>query len=196
MAKFVANARLEADITVAWLVRDIVKGAFAAIDFETPAKHWSFKFDKVDGRKKNGGRSKRQARSWHFKKNIILEHEKMQNLYPDAKEQASTLVAMVFNIDRNQVNDWRRSRDKIFKNAKGKCKNNTKAYKLRLGRFPSCEKAVYDDFVKCREKGKQVGPKWLRVRMRREVAAQKPTGWRLFTSSAGWLWRFKKGGGS
>ena len=110
--------------------------------------------------------SKRQARSWHFKKNIILEHEKMQKLYPDAKEQASTLVVMAFNLDRNQVNDWRRSREKIFQHAKGKCKNNTKAYKLRKGRFPLCEKVVYADFVECREKRKQVGPKRLYVRMR------------------------------
>ena len=58
MAMFVAKARLEAEITATWLVRDIVSSAFAAIGFETPAKHRSFKFDQVDGRKKNGGRSK------------------------------------------------------------------------------------------------------------------------------------------
>ena len=115
-------------------MRDIVSSAFAAIDFETPTKHWSFKFDQVDGRKKNGGRSKRQARSWHFKNNIILEHEKMQGLYPDTKEQASTLVAMVFNIDRNQVIDWRRSRDKTFQHVKGKCKNPPSLSAFRTSR--------------------------------------------------------------
>ena len=181
---------MQAEVLCKVIATEILDKALDGIDFTSPQQHWSSK--KEDNRKTNKGASKRTSRTWQFKKKMILEAEKMAALHPEEATQATTFVAMIFNIGRSQITDWKRARTAIFKNAKGIKRNNTKAYKLRKGRFPACEAVVFEEFQDVRTKGKQVGPKWLRQRMRREVAKQQPMGWRLFTSSCGWLWRFTK----
>ena len=183
------DTKMQHEVFCRCIATEMLDKALGAINFTNP-NHWSLKKD--DNRKRNKGAMKRTSRTWHFKKKMILEAEKMAALHPEEATQATTFVAMIFNIGRSQITDWKRSRTAIFKNAKGIKRNNTKAYKLRKGRFPACEAVVFEEFKDARDKGKQVGPKWLRQCMRREVAKQQPMGWRLFTSSSGWLWRFTK----
>ena len=89
----------------------------------------------------------------------VLEVEKIAAFHPEDATQATAFAAMMYNIARRQIKDWKRARTTIFKNAKGIKRNNTKAYKLRKGRFPACEAVVFEEFKDVRAKGKQVGPK-------------------------------------
>ena len=78
-------------------------------------------------------------------------------------------MADIFNIARQQVNEYMRDKDEI------RVKARQSKYKRMLGSsqkgalFPAAEATVMDQFKDSRKKGRQVGPKWLKMAMKREV---------------------------
>ena len=115
---------LKSEVLCTFLMRDIVRTALDSIDFTSlkghgtdSAKlnenHWAKEANGgKDGRSMTLCRSaeKRIARSWHFKKRVILEVDQFQATHPHQRDQAATFVAMMYDLTRNQVSDWKRSR--------------------------------------------------------------------------------------
>ena len=146
------------DVDIAFILRDIVKGA------ETQAvanlrrkkkkgflqKHW-------DGRRCNSGSTRRFSRSYEFKKKVIVDHQRLSAQHPSLVGHISAMVADIHDITTQQVNLWLRDKDSILEKAKGKNRKFTTNAKRKLGLFPAAEAAVFSQFQEARKKGKQVG---------------------------------------
>ena len=160
------NAKMQAEVFCRYIATTCIDKARDAMDFTSPEKHWIQKKDDKPKTNSNKGAEKRISRTWQFKRKMILEVEKMAAMLPKEADQATSFVAIMCNIARRQITDWKRVRTIIFKNANGIKRNNMKACKLRKGRFPACEAVIFEEFKDVRAKGKQVEPKCLRQRMR------------------------------
>ena len=180
------------EVSCKLLARRLLDQALSSDLFHWKDDHWSRRGHKVDGRKNNRGSDNRIPRSYAYKKKVILEYDRVLAQYPDLKPEASSIVADLQYCNRDQVNTWLRQRSSILEIAKNREAGRSSRRKAKTGRFHACEDVVHTEFCKHRDDGKSIGPQWLKARMLREVRAQKPRGWSLFTARQGWLWRFSK----
>ena len=164
------------------------------------------KWLRIDRRGSNRGCSKRRPRSYALKLKVINEHEKYTKLMPDMGSVAS-IVADVFDVDKSQVNCWLRNKAMILQTIKtsGKRMNShglcSRSRKQAKGMFAIQEQVVYDQFCKLRKVGRQIGPRFLRQVMQREVRKvandpacppSKQQAAKAFMGGSRWLFRFAK----
>ena len=106
----------------------------------------------------------------------------------------------MFNISRQQVNDYVRAKGDILEKARlSRYKRSQGAKTHKSGMFSVAEAEVMKQFKASRVKGRQVGPKWIKQAMRREVrklvddpnASDKTkAAAKVFRAERGWLQRF------
>ena len=127
----------------------------------------------LDRRKNNRGSDHRIHRSFLFKKHAIEQAEHLESMYPTS---GSALAADLFDVNREQVNDWKRQRKKIFQECHNKThRNRNMARKLgRKGKFYQAELVVWESFKARRAKGIRCGPRWVRGVLRQEVRKLYP----------------------
>ena len=158
----------ECDVDIVFIVKDIVQGACEGIKtLKTP--EWLPKC--VDGRQHNKGATIRKARSFAFKAKVIMEYERyLKQVGTENKPILASIVADIFDVSKHQVNYYLKNKAAILLNHHcRKMKSRSRAKRQQSGRFATAEQAVYDQFVRHRKEGRQVGPKYLRQAMRREV---------------------------
>ena len=194
-AKLSERQRIAArDVTISFIVSDIISSAVR----DRKAPEW---LRKQDGRATNRGAVKRHGRSFDFKKKVINDFERYEKLYSEHNAQISTLIADLYDISRQQVREYMRNKVAILQ--KAKCHATAKLSRIRKkkGSFHHEETVVYKLFQEHRKVGRQIGPKWIRQAMKREVLKivadadatemQKQAA-RIFRGKTSWLQRFAK----
>ena len=107
------------DVEVAFVVKDIVSAALAAIvEQDLPCPAWLPK--SYDGRTYNKGSQRRKVRSIGFKAKVILHYEMyVKQLGDDMKHQVASIVADIWDLCKHQVNEFMRNKEEIL--AKNRC---------------------------------------------------------------------------
>ena len=102
------------DVMVAFIVKDIVASALAAIvEQDLPSPAWLPK--SCDGRKYNKGSQRRKVRSIGFKAKVILDYEMYaKQLGDDMKPQVASIVADIWDLCKHQVNEYMRNKEDIL----------------------------------------------------------------------------------
>lgn len=191
------------DVTIRFIINDIVSAAEkqGSSNCKKQKKQSFLSKARPDGRRRNAGAIRRQRRSYQFKAKIILEHERLAKQHPDIACHASSIVSDMYGISQQQVNDWRRNKTFILSEANSNRRRKLQKAGKKQGLFPKAEEAVMAQFKVSREKGRQVGPKWIKQAMKREVAklttddqvsVKTRTAARVFSAGYGWLSRFCK----
>ena len=195
------------DVDIAFVVSDLLASAIsiatANLAADRRSNEWISAALKEDGRKNNKGSSKRRIRSLGFKAKIIQDHEMYCKTLPELRHSVSQLVADLYDIGKDQVNAWLRKKDETMALVKGnKSRNrNLCRMKMKKGLFAAQEVVVMEQFTLMRSQGRQIGPKFLRSLMKREVkkiivdpsaSSQRKAAAQGFRGGSQWLFRFAK----
>ena len=140
------------DVQIAFILKDIVndaeKQATASL---RKSKKKGFLQKKHDGRKHARGAMRRQKRSYAFKTKVILEYEYLLKLHPELGNSTSTCVADLYNISRQQVNNYIREKATILEKARQeKFKYKQGGTTRKAGMFPEAEATVMAAFKESR----------------------------------------------
>ena len=132
---------------------------------------------------------------------MINDFERYEKLYSEHNGQISTLIADLYDISRQQVREDMRNTEAILQKAKCRATANLSRIRKKKGAFHHEETVVYKLFQQHRKQGRQIGPKWVRQAMKREVLKivadadatelQKQAA-RIFRRKTSWLQRFAK----
>ena len=114
--------------------------------------------------------------------------------YPEMRSEMAAFTADLYSVNPDQVRDWYRNREEIFKQAKNRAEGKRCRRRKQRGRFHAAELKTFDRFKEERKKNRRVGPRWLRRTMLHEVAEIQPPplGAEFFNARRGWLRRFTK----
>ena len=184
------------DVDIAFIISDLIASAVAS---STKVGGWRAKDDR---RRHNKGLHRRLTRSIAFKAKVIHDYERYQKQMPaEYKGVLASIVADLWNISKNQVNTMVRNKADILKKYHCRATRNTCRFRQSQGMFAKEEQKVYDSFLENRKVGRQIGPKWIRQAMQREVrkivhdpasvyAKRLAAG--AFRGGSSWLFRFAK----
>ena len=133
---------------------------------------------------------------------MLHEYERYyKQMPPEFRPVVASIVGDLYNISSNQVRTCVRHKVDILKKFRCRATRKTCRFKQRQGMFAAEEQKVYDAFLEHRKLGRQIGPKWIRQSMHREVRliVRDPAtlyGRRLaagaFQGGSSWLARFAK----
>ena len=184
------------DVDIAFIIGDLISAAVA----KRRRPSWLHQ----DGRKCNQGVANRRCRSYAFKIKVIEDYERYNKQLPDYRHHVASVVADLHDITKDQVNVWVKRKASIYEHG-GTDRRDKRRHLTRMrhkkGMFAVEEEIVFNKFQELRKQGRQIGPKYLRSLMRREVNKiaqddslpyQRRMMAKTFRGGTSWLFRFAK----
>ena len=125
---------------------------------------------------------------------VAKDYERYIHTYAWMRSEMAAFVADLYSLNPDQVRDWYRNREEIYKQAKSRAEGKRCSRRKPRGRFHKAEIKTFNLFTEERKKNRRVGPRWLRRTMLKELSDTQPApvGAELFNARRGWLRRFTK----